>query len=218
MIRSLVNYMMEDIEKNLARNYMTQSPMSYFQVKLDELSKILNSADEKNCFAKLVEYFQVCREISKRESAIIGANFGELQAAISLLLANLPYCQLEVDDLKVSNQCEDDEFLGCRVEDQKYIQSFMESSCEYKPMIFTYRDNPTKDSITVYYEGINRTLAYIDDKESNQIVVKTIKEMICNRFFGYQKEVIQDSLTDISSFYIKIACELQTLQTRHVTS
>lgn len=197
---------------------MTQSPMSYLQEKLERLRRILNSVDKKNCFTKLVEYFQICREISKRESAIISENFGELRTAIFLLLANLPYCQLEEDDLKVSEQCEDDEFLGCCVEDQKYIQSFMESSCQYKPMIFTYRDNPTKDSITIYYEGINRTLAYIDDKESNQIIVKTIKEMICNRFFGYQKEILQDSLTDISSFYIKIAYELQTLQTKHVTS
>ena len=31
-------------------------------------------------------------------------------------------------------------------------------------------------------------------------------------------EILQDSLTDISSFYIKIACDLQTLQTNNVTS
>ena len=128
---------------------MERSIMSFFQEKVEELEKIQHSVNEDNCFSKLVEYFQVCHEVSKREMAIINANFGGLEQAISLFLLNLPYCQLEDYDLNVLELCKDDKFLGCRIEDQKYTQSFMEDFEDYKPMIFTFGEYPTKESIYI---------------------------------------------------------------------
>ena len=189
---------------------MNQSIMGFFQRKVEELRLIQCSVNENNCFSKLVEYFQVCHEVAKRETAIINANLGGLEQAISLFLLNLPYCQLDDCDLNVSWQCEDDEFLGCRIEDQKYTQSFMESSDDYEPMIFTFRENPTKESITIYYDGINRTLDYIEKKEKNPIVIKRIKELVCYHFFKCQKDTLQDYYTDQALFYMMVASEFRT--------
>jgi len=189
---------------------MNQSIMSFFQEKINELQTIQSSVNEENCLSKLVEYFQVCREISRRETAIIHANLGGLENVISLFLLNLPYCQLEDYELEVLELCKDDKFLGCCIRDQKYTQSFMENLENSEPIIFTFRDNPTKESITVYDRGINRTLAYIEKKERNPIVIRRIKELVCHHFFKCQKETLQDYYTDRALFYMMIASEFRT--------
>lgn len=194
--------------------FAERSIMSFFQEKLEELQRIQNSVTEENCFSKLVEYFRVCHEISRREKFIINTNLGGLEQAISLFLLNLPYCELDDYDRNVSELCADDAFLGCRIEEQEYTQSFVENQNEYQPMIFTYRDNPTKESITVYYEGVNRTLAYIENEEKNIAIVKKLKELVCYHFFECQRETLRDYFMDRALFYMMIASEFRTSCTK----
>lgn len=188
---------------------MDQSIMSFFQEEIEKLEEIQSSVNEENCFSKLVEYFQICREIGKRQSAIIDASYS-LRKVVSLFLLNLPYCMLEECDLKVEEMCVDDKFLGCLVNNQKYTQSFMEGTSDYVPMIFTYGDVPSKESITVYDEGINRTLAYIENEEKDSQIIDRIKDLVCNHFFQGQKETLQDFLNDQMAFYSALALTLKT--------
>ena len=188
---------------------MNQSIMKFFQEKVEELEKIQRSVNENNCFSKLVEYFQVCHEVSRRERAIINANFGGLEQVISLFLLNLPYCQLEYGDLNVIEQCKDDKFLGCCAEDQKYAQSFVGESVDYRPMIFTFRDCPSKESITIYDNGINRTIAYIENNEKDPRVIMRLKELVYHHFFGCQKETLQDYFVDRAIFYMMVASKFR---------
>ena len=109
---------------------------------------------------------------------------------------------LEACDSHVREDCIDDVFLGCEVESQKYIQSFMDET-ESEPMIFTYRDIPSKESITIYDNGINRTLAYIENEE-NPEVIDRMRDLVCNQFFRDQRETLEDIRGDEEEIYYEM--------------
>lgn len=172
--------------------------------KIRQMEEIQDSVTKQNCFDKLVEYFQVCREIGKNEALIINTNWSSLMGDIMpLFLLNLPYCMLEEDDSQVEKNCIDDIFLGCKAESQKYMQCFIDEAGR-EPMIFTYCDVPSKESITIYDDGINRTLAYIENKE-NPEVIERMKGLVCNRFFNNQREVLEDMFEDEDVIYREMA-------------
>lgn len=175
----------------------------FIHEKIRQMEEIQDVVTKQNCFDKLVEYFQVCHEIRKRETIILNAKWNSImQDIIPLFLSNLPYCMLEDCDCHVEEDCIDDLFLGCKVESQEYIQCFIdEAGCE--PIIFTYRDIPSKESITIYDSGINRTLAYIEDEEKPDVIDR-MKGLVCDRFFRNQKKILEDIHGDEDVFY----CEM----------
>lgn len=175
----------------------------FIHEKMEQMEEIQDSVTEQNCFDKLVEYFQVCREVGKKESLILNADWSSIMGEIMpLFLLNLPYCMLEACDSHVREDCIDDVFLGCEVESQKYIQSFMDET-ESEPMIFTYRDIPSKESITIYDNGINRTLAYIENEE-NPEVIDRMRDLVCNQFFRDQRETLEDIRGDEEEIYYEM--------------
>ena len=175
----------------------------FIHEKMEQMEEIQDSVTEQNCFDKLVEYFQVCREVGRKESLILNANWSNIMGEIMpLFLLNLPYCMLEACDSHIREDCIDDVFLGCEVESQKYIQTFMDET-ESEPMIFTDRDIPSKESITIYDHGINRTLAYIENEEKPD-VINRMKDLVCNQFFRDQRETLEDIHGDEEAIY----CEM----------
>ena len=175
----------------------------FIHEKMEQMEEIQDSVTEQNCFDKLVEYFQVCREVGRKESLILNANWSNIMGEIMpLFLLNLPYCMLEACDCNVKENCIDDVFLGCEVESQKDIQTFMDET-ESEPMIFTYRDIPSKESITIYDNGINRTLAYIENEENPEIIDR-MKDLVCNQFFRDQRETLEDIRGDEEEIYYEM--------------
>ena len=45
----------------------------FIHEKMEQMEEIQDSVTEQNCFDKLVEYFQVCREVGRKESLILNA-------------------------------------------------------------------------------------------------------------------------------------------------
>ncbi len=175
----------------------------FLHEKMRQMEEIQNSVTRQNCFDKLVEYFKVCREIGKKEALVLNANWNSVMRNIMpLFLLNLPYCMLEDCDSHVKEDCIDEVFLGCKAESQEYIQSFMDET-GHKSMIFTYRDIPSKESITIYDDGINRTLAYIENEENPRVVCR-MKDLVCNYFFRNQREVLEDIYGDEEALYYEM--------------
>lgn len=152
-----------------------ETAFEFFYRRLMRLWEIQESANGENCFEKLAEYFQVCQEISKREKSLLRLGDKTIQEMIFMFFNTLPFCLSDSTQnayISPSERDNDEVFLGCTSENQIYERYF---ECLYEDsfvgIIFTFNDEPSMDTITLFLENAHRTLSYIDNVEENEDVV-----------------------------------------------
>lgn len=194
---------------------MGQELSQYFKERLNSLIDIINNVNEENCFDQFVNYFQVCKEISKFRVELIREmedySDGLLLAS---LLSYLPYCDFlegyteeereklvndinngnwdsykpREDSIKFSEYGIDDCNLGCNVNLIKHFTIEKIEGNSYLPIFFG--DNPTKSSIilTSIYGIFTVEVAENSGPESN--LYKIAKHFIMKIFFVNAKNEI----------------------------
>jgi hypothetical protein len=173
-----------------------EKDFEFFYRRLMQLLKIQESVDGENCFEKLVEYFKVCQEISKREESLLRLGDETIQEMIFMFLNTLPFCLSESTQnvyISPSERDNDEVFLGCTSENQVY-ERYFECLCEnsFVGILFTFNDEPSMDTITLFLGNTHRTLSYIDGVEEDEDVVDLMLLYIYCFF--------QDNLVELKNF------------------
>ena len=163
----------------------------FFNERLNCLEEISKALTRENCFDKLVEYFQVCQEISRKESQII-SDEGDTGRKASFL-CDLPYCMtnsIYSHYFRVFERYDEEDFFGCKMKNQTYGQIFVDladDESSWIEIVFTYDVNPSKETITLAYAGIHKTLSYLEKEEKDKSFVEKMKDLVFS-FFHEQRE------------------------------
>lgn len=187
---------------------MEQELSVFFNEKLNSLIDIINNATEENCFDQFVNYFRVCKEISRfRVELIQEASEYSDGLLIASLLSYLPYCDFlegysleergdlikdinngnwdsyipREDSINFGEYGIDESKMGCKSEDIKHFIAERVEGNSYLPLF--YGDNPTKNSIvlTSIYGVFTIDVAEEAGPESN--IYKIAKHFIMKIFF-----------------------------------
>jgi hypothetical protein len=176
--------------------------LSFFYEKFMLLKEIQSTANGKNCFEKLVEYFKVCQDIREREMQVLDIEDYVIKDMMLDYLVTLPFCLFNLVPnlyLDPAERDSNEKFLGCESKDQPYERYF---ECKYKDsevgFILTFNDYPSMDTIAIFYEGIYRTLHYINDFEKDEDIVELMV------FFIYC--YFQDQITQLEQLFFGCKC------------
>lgn len=191
-----------------------------FFEQLKHLWNIGHSANGANCFEKLVEYFKVCQYIGRREQSFPGIDSGYLKETTFWLLNELPYCLTSAVQnayINPSIRGDDEKFLGFDKNGQVYERCFeLIYGDKSIGAIFTYNDNPSMDTITIYcdHERVHRTLSYIENEETDKDIIELMMFFVHN-FFEDQMSTLEEFIMDIK---IHMSVEFFNLSSNHVIS